>query len=185
MDSKNLAILILAAVCSLTGVFTATADVNMPVMFTDHMVVQQGIPVRIWGWADADEKVSVTIGNQTRAATPDADGRWEVTFDPMKPGKPFEVTIAGHNTVTLHNVVAGEVWICSGQSNMRWPVFVAANAQRELANANHPDLRLFLMPDQFAAEPLTTREGQQQLTATNVQWQPCTAESAKFFSAVG
>src|SRR3974390_1160523 len=96
------------------------ADVRLSAIFTDNAVLQRDIPVPVWGWADQGEQVSVKIGDQTKTATPaPKTGKWTVKLDPLPVGGPMTITVAGKNTITLKNVLVGEVWICSGQSNMQ------------------------------------------------------------------
>ena len=107
----------------LMGAATAAADVKLPAVIGDNMVLQQGRQVAIWGTADAGEQVTVSLGEQKETATADSDGKWKVELGPLKQGGPFEMTVAGKNTVTVHNVLVGEVWVCSGQSNMEFTVW--------------------------------------------------------------
>ena len=102
------------------GVATAAADVKLPALIGDNMVLQQGRQVAIWGTADAGEQVTVTLGEQKQMATADSSGKWKVQLGPLKKGGPLEMTVAGKNTMTIHNVLVGEVWVCSGQSNMEF-----------------------------------------------------------------
>lgn len=88
------------------------AQVTLPRIFSDHMVLQQEIPVPVWGWATKGEKIQVSFNGQTLSARADNNGRWKVTLAPMKAGGPFEMTIRGKNTLTLHDILIGEVWIC-------------------------------------------------------------------------
>src|SRR6185369_6865891 len=100
---------------------TARAEIRLPALIGDNMVVQQGVKARVWGWAEPGARVTVAMASQTAAATADAQGRWEVRIGPFKAGGPYEMTIAEKNTIVLKNILAGEVWIASGQSNMEWP----------------------------------------------------------------
>src|SRR5271157_2553103 len=119
--ARRIELLVLFA---LIAAATAAADVKLPALISDNMVLQQGRQVAIWGTADAGEQVTVSFEDQKQSATADASGQWKVELAPLKQGGPFEMTVAGKNTVTLHNVLVGEVWICSGQSNMEMPVGV-------------------------------------------------------------
>ena len=151
------------------------ADVRLPAIFGDRMVLQQGIPAPVWGWAAAGERVTVSVADQSKTATAGADGRWRVALDPLKPGDPVEMIVAGKNTITLKDVLVGEVWIGSGQSNMFFPLEKAANGPREVADAAFPAIRLFSVKMTIADEPKDDTEG---------SWSPCTPETAKSFSAV-
>src|SRR3954447_21549731 len=106
------------AVMSLTS-STALADVRLPALFTDHMVLQQGQKNRVWGWADPGEDVIVTIGGQRQTAKADDQGKWKVTLNPLAVGEPLTLSITGKNKLAVQDVLVGEVWICSGQSNMQ------------------------------------------------------------------
>jgi sialate O-acetylesterase len=120
----------------------ASAAVTPAPLFTDHAVLQRDKPVPVWGQADAGEKVMVTFGEQKRSTAAGKDGRWIVFLDPLRASaQGADLTIAGKNTIVARDVVVGEVWLCSGQSNMEWPVARAANAPQEIAAANTPLLR--------------------------------------------
>jgi sialate O-acetylesterase len=152
----------------------ARAVVKPNGLFCDGAVLQQGIAVPVWGTAKDGEKVTVKFQGRT-AVTTAKDGRWMVRLQPLKPGGPFEMAIAGENTLTINNVLVGEVWLCSGQSNMAFGLYRADNAQAALAAANDPQLRLFTVPRGPADEPQTDVAG---------SWSPCTSRSASNFSAV-
>jgi len=98
------------------------AEIKLPALFGDNMVLESNAKDPVWGTADPGEQVTVSIADQKATATTDGEGRWKVALGPLKPGGPFEMTVAGKNTLTLHNVAVGEVWICSGQSNMEMAV---------------------------------------------------------------
>ncbi len=160
---------------SLVLAFCARADVKLPTLLGDHMVVQRGLPVHMWGTGDPGESVSVVFRGETRSATADADGEWSVFLPPSQAGGPFEMTIAGKNKITLADVLVGDVWVGSGQSNMWWPVKETLNAQSEIAAANHPRIRLFTVPQKVSNIPLDDMEA--------TAWRPCTPESVADFSA--
>src|SRR3954471_4761079 len=120
------------------------ADVKLPAVLSDHMVLQQQMSVPVWGTADAGEEVTVTFGQQKQSAKAGQDGKWAVKLSPLQASeKPAELTVAGKNTLTLKDILVGEVWVCSGQSNMEFRVAQAKNAQEEIAEAKHPNIRLF------------------------------------------
>ena len=100
----------------------ARADVKVPAIFGSHMVLQRDQKDRVWGWAEPGEEVTVKIAGQSQTAKAGPDGSWQVMLDPMPAGGPHVLTIQGKNTVKFDDVLVGEVWICSGQSNMQWPV---------------------------------------------------------------
>jgi len=101
---------------------SANGAVRLPAIISDNMVLQQGIKFRIWGSASAGERVAVTFDKKTSNIIADAQGRWQVLLGPLKAGGPFELTVKGDNVLTVKNVLVGEVWLCSGQSNMEWPL---------------------------------------------------------------
>src|SRR5450432_2086472 len=104
------------------------------------MLLQQGMPARIWGTASPGETVTVNIPAQRLVAKTPSNGKWQVFLQPVKPGAPFDMTIG---SIVIHDVLAGEVWVGSGQSNMEFPMSRAMNAAREIAGANNPQIRLF------------------------------------------
>src|SRR5438128_11973194 len=107
----------------------ASAEVRLPAFFSDGMVLQQGTPVLVWGFADPGEEVSVTLSGQTRTVKADSEGRWMMRLDQLKVGGPLEMTVAGKNTLTMRDILVGEVWIASGQSHIEWPVGTSARAR--------------------------------------------------------
>ncbi|MCG3179419.1 MAG: hypothetical protein BIFFINMI_01754 [Phycisphaerae bacterium] len=172
---KRLA-LIAAAVALLAP--AALAAVKPASLFTDHVVLQRDAKVNIWGTADAGEKVSVSIAGQKVETAADKDGRWSVQLAPMKAARSLEITIAGSNTVTLKDVAVGDVWVCSGQSNMRFTLGGTRDAAEALKAADHPDIRLFRVREHPSPEPM---EG----FAATLGWEPCTPASAKGITGVG
>src|SRR5437588_5607766 len=126
---------------------TGMADVKLPAIFSDHMVLQQELPVPIWGTADAGEQVTVTFGTQKQTATADASGKWKVSLHALQAsGQPAVLMVAGKNTVKLEDILVGEVWVCSGQSNMEFAMRTVKNSEEEIAQANNPMIRLFTVP---------------------------------------
>ena len=124
--------------CMFVAFQRADAQVAVSHLFSDHMVLQQKAAVPIWGTASPSEKVTVSIDQQRVSATADGQGQWRVNLEPLPTGGPFEMTIAGNNTITIKDILVGEVWICSGQSNMALPVQRANNAEQEIQAADHP-----------------------------------------------
>ncbi|MFM7074659.1 MAG: sialate O-acetylesterase [Planctomycetaceae bacterium] len=165
----------LLAICAAGS--PARADVALNNMFGDHMVLQQGIKNRVWGKADPGEEVTVTIAGQSHATKGSPDGRFEVFLDPLLTyGGPHVLTVKGKNTVTFHDVLVGEVWVCAGQSNMQWSVNASNDPDIERAAANFPQIRLISVPQVGTQEPQWNFDG---------RWQPCTPEAVGNFSAVG
>jgi len=147
---KNL--LLLLTLLSSIQIF---ANVSLPKVFGDNMVLQRNKPIPIWGWAEANEKVTVQFNHQTRSATADKNGNWKINLDKEIAGGPFQLLVKGNNTITFHNVLVGEVWICSGQSNMSFQVREAVNADKEMAASNFTDIRHLYIPNTIGA---TTEE---------------------------
>lgn len=149
--------LILSAIVALY----AKADVSLPSIFSDHMVLQTGSGSEIWGKADAGEKVTVTIGEESQSAEAGADGKWRVTFQSLKSGGPVDVVVAGKNTIKISDVLIGEVWLCSGQSNMDFRIAKTkerswcglVNEKEEIAAANFPEMRVFMAEVTMRDEP--------------------------------
>jgi sialate O-acetylesterase len=129
------------------------AEIRFPSVIGDNMVLQRGEPVPVWGWDTAGTKVSVTIGETTVTATAGADGRWTAYLPTMKAGGPHEITVKGTSEATIKNVLVGEVWFCSGQSNMEWRVKQSNNADEEIAAAKHPRIRHIKFPHRPADNP--------------------------------
>jgi len=153
-----------------------SAEVWMPSVFGDHMVLQEGMPVPVWGTAAAGETLSVSIDGHTSKARADAQGVWRVKLPKMGYGGPYRLTVsAASGTKTFSDVMVGEVWVASGQSNMQWPLSLARNAEKEIAAANFPGLRLFYVERKTATTP------QRDCKAT---WTQTTPDTAKDFSAV-
>lgn len=154
----------------------AEADVSLPALFSNHMVLQRNKDIPIWGHANAGEIVTVTLNTQKAITTADATGSWQIHLSPLKAGGPYTLTVQGQNTLTFKNVLIGDVWICSGQSNMGWTVRRSNNAEKEIASAQYPKIRL------FTVKRLTAQTPQQDVNGT---WSVCDSQSVPNFSAVG
>jgi sialate O-acetylesterase len=155
----------------------AKTEITLPSMFSDHMVVQQGKPVMVWGKAAPKARVQVALGSETSYTRADESGAWKVALKPFRAGGPYDLTVkSGGAKAVIQDVLVGEVWVCSGQSNMEWPVSRVNNAEKEIAEANHPEIRLFTVAKKVAGEPLDGCSG---------AWELCTPETIKEFSAVG
>ena len=153
------------------------AEIRFPSVIGDNMVLQRGEPVPVWGWDTAGTKVSVTIGETTVTATAGADGRWTAYLPTMKAGGPHEITVKGTSEATIKNVLVGEVWFCSGQSNMEWRVKQSNNADEEIAAAKHPRIRHIKFPHRPADNP--------QSDIPSDGWKVCSPETVGDFTAVG
>ena len=156
------------------GVF---ADIKLPAVIGDNMVLQQGEKVAIWGWAEANEEVMVGVSwhSMQWGLRAGKDGKWQFEMNAPKAGGPYEMTLRGKNTITIKNILVGEVWVCSGQSNMQWSVRSSANAEQEIAGAKYPKIRLFGVQREVADEPKSDCVG---------SWTLCSPETVPNFSAV-
>jgi len=167
----------LAAVASLATTQAAVADVSLSKIFGSNMVLQRGVEIPVWGWAEPGEEVTVKIGDHSATTKAGDDKRWDVKLPVHKAGGPHTVTISGKNSITLENVLIGEVWVCSGQSNMQWSVDSADDADIEKLTAKFPNLRLITVPQVGTQEPQNDFGGE--------GWQACAPENVGQFSAVG
>jgi sialate O-acetylesterase len=161
------------------GIFSSPlhAAVTLPSVFGDNMVLQRAKQVPVWGNAAPGEKVTVAFAGQEKSTTASERGIWQVTLDPLTASKtPQPFVVSGENTITLKDVLVGEVWLCSGQSNMEWSVAQSANPSEEKAAANFPEIRHFKVPRTASA----FARGD-----TKAGWQVCSPETAGGFSAVG
>jgi len=139
MPRRTLAAVLLAALAALSIACPAGADVRLAKIFGDGMVLQRDMPVPVWGWAQPGEKVTVTLDKQTAAATADEKGKWMVRLEALKSGgAPLEMTVAGTNTLKLKDILVGEVWVGSGQSNMQMSVTASATRPRKSPAARIP-----------------------------------------------
>lgn len=150
----------------------AVAAVAPASIFTDNAVLQRGISVPVWGTANDGEKVTVRFQKQ-EVSTTAKDGKWMVRLAPLKAGGPFTLKI---NDIEFKNILVGEVWICSGQSNMAWTVNNTTTGPVDIARSENPDIRLFTVPLKASYTPLTNIES---------QWVTCEPATTKTFSAVG
>ncbi|HOM99068.1 MAG TPA: sialate O-acetylesterase [Acidobacteriota bacterium] len=152
------------------------AEVRLPALFTHHMVLQRDIPITIWGWAAPGEAIRVHFREQSGITTADEEGRWLLRLESESYGGPDTLVVEGENRISLEDVMVGEVWICSGQSNMEWKVHSVKNAEAEIAAAQYPALRMFTVTKKVADEPQQDCSG---------EWQICSPETVGGFSAVG
>lgn len=162
--------------CSIALAPAALADVRLPKILSDHMVLQANQPATIWGWADPQEKVEVTLGKKSAATAANAEGKWSVKVEVPAAGTALEMSVSGKNTLTVKDVLIGEVWLCSGQSNMEWSVAQSDNKDAEVAAANYPLIRHFKVTRQTADTPQDDLKG---------DWVVCSPETVASFSAVG
>jgi sialate O-acetylesterase len=145
-------------------------------LFNDHMVFPRDVEAPVWGWTEPGKEVTVSMAGKTAKAVADSSGRWHAKLGPFGAGGPHTLAVTGPGNATFEDVLVGDVWICSGQSNMEWSVANSANAQDEIAKAKHANLRLFYVPKRISLEPQTQ---------VKADWQVCSPESVRDFSAVG
>jgi len=157
------------------------AEVRLPHLISDHGVLQRNAPIHIWGWAEPGETVTVTLHDQHPQTTADKVGNWSVYLQPEQAGGPYTLQVTGTNTITVSDLLIGDVWFASGQSNMELPLLgfpgsaVLKNGPAEIAAANHPNLRLLHIPNNASMYPLDDEPA---------NWTVCTPDTAKTFSAV-
>jgi sialate O-acetylesterase len=173
--SKSIVLAIASVLLSAGAVF---ADLRLPAVIGDNMVLQRGEKVSIWGWADPGEEVTVAVSWSTMkwSVTADKKGEWSFKMNSPKTGGPYEMTLSGKNEINLGNILSGEVWVCSGQSNMQWSVKASANAEEEIAAADYPNIRLFTVTRKVAQKPQKDCQG---------SWSSCSPETVPGFTAVG
>jgi len=152
------------------------ADVRLPALIGDHMLIQQDMPVHLWGWADTGEEVTAAIGGNSASTTAGEDGRWSLYLNPLPAGGPHRIEIRGKNRIEVDDALVGEVWVGSGQSNMVWPVERSNNAEKEIAAANDGRIRLFKVKLETADEPKEDVEG---------EWMVCSPQTVASFSGAG
>jgi sialate O-acetylesterase len=153
------------------------ANVTMPRIFSDNMVLQRNKPIPVWGWAKSGETVWVQLNKQKKSVKADKNGNWRLNLSTENAGGPYTLSVRSGNVVTFSNVLVGEVWICSGQSNMEWLLQSANNAEEELMVADYPEIRNFNVPKSINTVL------QNDMKSGN--WEMCTPKNARNFSAVG
>jgi sialate O-acetylesterase len=175
--SRRLSVIFLAELV-LAGAGTLSAAIRLPSVIGDHMVVQRDKPVAVWGWAQPGEEIRVRLGSAETSVKAGPDGRFAATLPAIAAGGPFELIVRGSQSpaIVVKDVLAGEVWVCSGQSNMEWPLASVYSPVPEVLRADHPRLRLYSVPKRISAEPLDDIE---------TAWTLCTPETAGPFSAIG
>jgi sialate O-acetylesterase len=153
------------------------ADVRLPNIFGDNMILQRDKPIPVWGWADKNEKITIQFNQQTQIVKADKNGQWKVLLHPEKAGGPYNLSVKGKNALTLHDILMGDVWICSGQSNMEFHVNDVFNADKEKAASANPEIRHFYLPKDISATPKTD--------VKQSAWLPASPENTGAFTAVG
>ncbi|MDP1560220.1 MAG: sialate O-acetylesterase [Pirellulaceae bacterium] len=156
---------------------SALAQTKLPHFFSDGMVLQRDAAIQVWGWDSPNTKVTVALGEHTASATSDDKGQWSLSLPAQAAGGPLKLTVKGSKSIDLKDVWMGDVWLCSGQSNMEWPVAASANRDAEIAAGNHPMIRHIKINHRPSATPESDlpTEG----------WKVCTPETVGGFTAVG
>ncbi|MDP9038336.1 MAG: sialate O-acetylesterase [Acidobacteriota bacterium] len=181
---RNPVRLLLVLSSLLAAAAAAPAEVKLATVFSDHMVLQRGVALPVWGWATPGEAVSVTLGQVTKTTTTPASGRWEVRFDPLQPGpNALAMAVSSTNALLVKDILVGDVWFGSGQSNMDFTVAAedrywcgVYNEKAEVAAANYPEIRMFKVKLHMTDTAAPDVQG---------QWQVTTPETVKKYSAVG
>jgi sialate O-acetylesterase len=163
-----------SAAVFLGSAFVSIADVKLPALFSDNMVLQRGRSVPVWGWADDGEKITVTFRDQ-KVSTKAKDGKWHLKLSSLKAGGPDVFRVTGKNSIELTNVLVGEVWIAGGQSNMEFPLQRSYEADKDIASSHNSMLRLFQVPNVRSDKPLDD---------VQANWKESSPETSPGFSAV-
>ncbi|MDZ4792807.1 MAG: sialate O-acetylesterase [Bacteroidota bacterium] len=156
---------------------SASAAVRLPKIFSDNMVLQRERNIIFWGWASPNERITVQFNNQKKVGITGKDGKWEVVIGPQMAGGPYRLTVKGSNTISLNNIFIGDVWVCSGQSNMEWLVRHSEKAMAEMQQSNYPFIRHFKVPTNVASEPQNDLSGG--------EWKVSEPDNVGDFTAVG
>lgn len=165
-------------IIALTGFFAQLqANVSLAKIFADNMVLQRNVLIPVWGQAAPNEKITVCFNHQTKSIKANKQGKWMVRLDAEQAGGPFELTVKAKNTIVLKNVLVGEVWLCSGQSNMEWTVGISQNASKEISEANYPFIRQVKIGKSINTMPETD--------LAEANWQVCDSTSVGSFTGVG
>jgi len=174
--SSRLLVLVLGTIAAMSATH-CLANIRLPAIIGDNMALQTGDRIRLWGWADPNEEIKISVSWRDAKWPIQADetGKWQFAMAAPVVGGPYTITFEGKNTVTVKNILAGQVWVCSGQSNMEWPVRNSANSELEIANAKYPSIRLFTVEKAVADQPQEDCKG---------KWVECNPETVPGFSAV-
>lgn len=155
---------------------TLNADVSLPNVFTNHMVLQRDQANPIWGTAEANEKLTITVAGNVTSTKADQNGKWRTKLPALPAGGPHTLKISGSSDIEIQDVLIGEVWFCSGQSNMEWPTNNSYGAEVEIVAANHPQIRLLSVPRNGSDVSRDNFEG---------KWEICSPDTVPHFSAIG
>ncbi|MBC7912577.1 MAG: beta galactosidase jelly roll domain-containing protein, partial [Pyrinomonadaceae bacterium] len=159
----------------LLSCYTVKAAIKLPNLVSDHMVLQRDKPITIWGYANPKEEIKIEFLKLKIKTVSNGEGKWRVTIPAMKAGGPYIMTLKGENEIQLKDILIGDVWICSGQSNMEFQLSLAMNADEEISNANYPEIRLYTVEKKIILTPTDDTKG---------SWAACTSKTAKDFSAI-
>lgn len=152
------------------------AEIKLPGYFTDNMMLQRDMPIKIWGWGNRYETVTVSIHDQKVNTRCKKDGTWEIILSPIPYGGPYSLTVQGkENSIKIENILIGDIWLCSGQSNMEWTVEQSANSKQEVQNANYPEIRALKVPKSIKNSPQDN---------FNAQWEICSPSTVGAFSGI-
>ena len=184
---------VVAIVVALSSALAVSADVRLPNIFGDNMVMQRDKPIRVWGWADAGEQVAVNFAGKTKSTAAGADGRWELELDAESASsEPREFAVKGKNSVVVYkNVLVGDVWVLGGQSNMEAALANIRDGDLELASAHLPNVRLMTVPLSASPTPLEDfprideYNSWSNVTERKGDWMVCSSDTLGLFSAVG
>jgi sialate O-acetylesterase len=157
--------------------FLAQAEIKLPKIFADHMVLQRGQEIPVWGSADPRERIEVTFQNKTYTTRADKTGKWQLKMTASEAGGPHVLTVKGKNTISLKDVLVGDVWLLGGQSNMEWPLTQTNGGEDSIKNANYPEIRLFEVGRNVSIFPIED--------VPEAGWNVTTPETIANFSAIG
>jgi sialate O-acetylesterase len=175
MCKKFIHVLLVIGVLSTTGI---SGELKIAGVFSEHMVLQRDQPVPVWGWASPGAPVSLSLAGQSGEAIAGPSGSWRYRFAPIPAGGPHELQVsAGNERIVLSDILTGDVWLCSGQSNMEWPLERSLDGENEVAAATHDAIRLFKVEKSAQPEPRNNLEEE--------RWMTCTPENARSITAVG
>jgi sialate O-acetylesterase len=155
-----------------------SAEIQLPAVLGNHMVLQQKEAITLWGWAEPGENIFASLGDQKSEALVDGEGRWEIVLPAMEAtSAPLQLSLTGTQSapVVLSDILVGEVWVCSGQSNMEWEMRRTHSPSPEIRRADFPLIRLFHIPRKFSAYPLDN---------VDAEWEVCKPQTIRDFSAV-
>ena len=166
-------------ICFLLGLGNqAFAQLKLARLFSNHAVLQRQKPLPVWGWATPNEAISVSLANQTLTTQANTEGEWRVTFSPLEAGGPYKLAVSSPNEKLLvEDILMGEVWLCSGQSNMEWTVAQADNFLKERKNADFPQIRHFKVEHEVSLQP--------EKDLKTGEWKLCKPETVGGFTAIG